>query len=310
MSDQPNPAVQPQQPPIVVVSAADLVEEMIRRIPSLAQVKDELTQVFGIYVQFVNSPTGQLPLEDALADLEAFYSTDQEGVRRSVVAINRVIAQESVAITAEFKDMTGVELDPKTLAIEEVVDAEVTEQRELDKLARDFLAAVQAIVTKLGVRDLYAEKKQASNMPEKKGLFAGVQTWALQKGLVSVQDPEDLVSEPEPDWLTPAIISMENPDVVRVKAKLDAIARQMARYAAQPNMKALVLAALENLSMPVVELERLLEHACDLAYGQIEQSTTILAGVGEDQKALEERIDAVNDVKNIYGAVLRYFSGN
>jgi hypothetical protein len=312
MSDQN--AAQPQKAPVVVTSAQDMVRGLIAQLPSMSVMKEQLGLVCGVYAQFVVGPT-QVDLKDALNDLAAFFDTDADGLKQAIAEINQVISKESMMLAAEFKEKTGRDLDLKTLDIQPAVLEERTEQQSATKLALDMRSQVRTIVVQLGVRDIFTEKQQvkgAKKEPSKGRLLEKMaDVLAARKLLVKKEEipaeTEDALAQENPDWLTPPVLDSSDPEVATVKRKLDAVIRVMQRYSAESNMKEASLAALANMNTPVDVLEELIERTQELVEKQLAQSKSILAGVDEDEKTFHARVQALQDVKIVYGSVMRYF---
>lgn len=289
----------------VPVSADDLLQNLLRDIPELAEVRVPLDLVVRVYAQYALQQ-GMDP-KQALLEMEVFLGVNREGLNGAVADVNREVLALSVRIAEEYQSLTGSEIDPKLLDIDNRYNQERQEQHDAAKLARELLEMVKLIREKLGLRDLYEEAKAATVDHEQDGLMEILQRRAIKAGLL--RKVEKVATQPEVDWLTPMILRGDNPSYVEVQKTLQGVIAVMNRTPNPDNVDwaKTVLATLNNLKLDSARLEQLLKQASELAYQQLEQSKAIMLQVEVDRRQFQARIKILQDLKAIYGTVLKFF---
>lgn len=289
----------------VPVNADDLLQQLLRDMPELMSVRDQLDLVVRVYAQYALQ-SGMDP-KQALSEMEVFLGVNREGLISSVADINRVVLELSIRIAEDYAALTGSEIDPKILDIDNRYHQERQEQHDASKLARELLEMVKEIREKLGLRDLYEEAKAAMAEQKQAGFMGKLQQRAIKAGLLRVTEQE--ATQPEVDWLTPMILSGDNPSYAEVQKRLHGIVIVMKRTLNQESVdwSQAVLATLKNLKLDGAQLEQLLKQASELAYQQLDQSKVIMLQVDEDRREFAARIKILQDLKAIYGTVLKFF---
>lgn len=329
MNAQPQAAPAVDTPALKIVSSDELLARVLASEPSLQEVAAELKLVIGVWVELIDTPT-PVSQSDMLMLLESLFQADPNAVRRAVTEINKRVSVVNGEFAQLFQERTGTPLDPATLDIEKRYRDEIDEQNSLEAQARELLAKVAAVVNKLGLQDLYAQKKAA--LLEKANAAAGKKAkdtkpapWealqqrltqvAIERGLAKVTPSEEVeptvVDHPiVADWQTPPILNPDNPQYVELVKRLDGVLALMRLTEAKSptNMKDVVLARLANTPTKPDVLEQIMEALSEFANQQLVQSQVAKQTVSNERQVFMARVQALKYVMSIYGAVGQAFA--
>lgn len=297
------------QPTITVVSASQIAESFVGRFPSLTEYGEQLRLVTGLYATYVMSPLGPVTAKEAVADLEAMFSTDLDGVRSAIADLTHCDVSLASAFADEFKLRTGRTFNIKTLNFTGTVQDETGEQREQERLARELADKARAIVTRLPVADRYNQSGAPAKVKRGSLLVGFVNATAAKVTRTPIKRG---IEKPQLDWNTEPVLDNSdggNEEYVKLDRFLDRVIALIEKFASQPNMHDLVLQMLENGRPAIKEsdIENSVFRAFELSHETLEQTTQILALVGHDAQYFTDWVDGLKDFRRVYGSVAALF---
>ncbi len=301
--DAPQEPVAAAPAQVSVLKAPELIRKAITGIPELAAEDEALKLVFGAYAQFVVPKTDKGKAKDLLG---AFFNVKPTAIQQAVMKLNKVILGSSQAIAEEAQQSMGIEIDARTLDVAQRSEEEMNEQNALDEQADEAIANVQAIVTALGLNDLYASERATHGKKPRKSFTAAIVKKAVATGWLKSENGVDMEPE-EPGWETPPVFDTKDKEVARLLAKADGVLTLISENAGSPTQREQVEAQLANFNVTRPDLEETLYKVSKLAHEQLDQSASILERVRKDQAHLAKQIEAINFVKGVYASVLTYF---
>lgn len=300
------------QPTIVIVSASQVAASFLSRFPGLAAYKESLDLIAGLYATHVKNPLGTPSYKEAVSDLDTSFSTDLDGVRAAIAELTHCDVELASAFADTFKGKTGRSFNIKTLNFTGAVQDETAEQRDQERLARELADRARDIVARLHIADSFNVSATPAK-PKRGSLLVGFVNSTAAK--ITRTPIKQEVGPATPDWNTDPILDKDdndgeiNDEYVRLDKFLDRVIALINKFAAQPNMRELVLQMLANGRPPVTEkdIEESVFEAFKLSHDTLEQTTTILSGVGRDAQYFADWVDGLKDLRAMYGSVAALF---
>lgn len=312
---------------VLPATPESLVVEAVHIFPALEPVQALLGHYAVAYANYVvtaGDANLALSRQEALDELALTLGITEEMLRSGYAEIYEALRATSDALSAEFLEETGEEVDAAAHQVSLAdattrYDGERQEQDSLRARALELLALVKTVSGQLGIPNpdlppaspetvspvVVAEVRPALRLGGMiRGALQSAGTMFVEPGATPAPAAESEVEETQPaslevGWKTPPVLTEEDPDI----RLLGVIAR---RAAQQADVQA-IWAILNNLQLTQSRVQEVLRNVAKKARAQMAQSDQIMTSVFEEFGEYRHDFENLEQLRSMIEAVMKFF---